>query len=1037
MSLLNYWPTAEEVNRCINHEAEGAHDAVLLAVHQPSSLTYQLASTAITSSGEKVPSDEEALFNHLTTNDVPSGAHVVPITGESGVGKSHMVRMLAARLQSVNEEGRYVMIRIPKSASLRKVVELILEKLPEEEYAYVKSEFAKALSEVDVDTAVINFQSQLDIALSELAKELQSKVQADPRNAALKEQLGHARSLPKFFGDPMLVDYFRSDVFPRFVQRAIEGAKATDEQARAEDFHADDFELPRKIDITQAASLTRSYYTLNLTIREGEGRRVAARLLNESNVVDLAIRRLFKLQESLGGMTLQEVILEIRRLLLEQDRELVILVEDFKALTGIQDTLLNVLIQEGVRDGNREFATMRSVIAVTDGYLREKDTIATRAKRVWRVESHLSGDEEVLRRTKALVASYLNAARWGYEELVGHFERSGGVQSRQHARIAPYADHDTTESSVLSAFGVEGEIPLFPFTEQAIEQLARATLTQNNALVFTPRFIIDNVLRALLLSGRPAFERGQFPPPDINAAGTNAEVTQWLASLPVSNDVRERYRRVVTIWGNGPLTAADIGYIPKEVFDAFKLDRPSVEFRRLPTPIRDPDPIKPIIPPPDPEPKADDQGLIDALESWVQKSERLPQTVANRIRQSIASALNERIDWPSERCAKSPITYKQISIPLAGGNANIASDAIEVAADNSDPTGEVRVALTAVTRFYELNGGKTNYAGVDDDLIWIANLADRLMPKALALVRASTRRKLGVALRLLSTNSRILGAIERGRTSASLATFLFSEPQIPVRAAEEAPTEFGEWRAMQEQALRMRPELTQLVASFCGSFQGTGKTPYAMDMILATECFLPESETANLTALDGLSSDLKQAVQAMSEVRVKALACKVSQQASSIRTKVVAELGETFDKQEIVDEIKALADELKESGVWNTEEIGMGHIAFKNMCEDFRSCALRESIAVLAASGEGEEGASEIQLISRMGRFDIHPLIIASRFVEAARKVVRAAEKRAKSLEEQFKGVDPQGTAGEIQTLFQDLVNEMSALGMEGKATCS
>lgn len=94
-------------------------------------------------------------------------------------------------------------------------------------------------------------------------------------------------------------------------------------------------------------------------------------------LVDQAIRQLFSLHQSLGGMTLQEVILEIRRRLLGQNRELVIFVEDFKALTGIQDTLLKVLIQEGIRDGFQELATLRSVIAVTDGYLAEKDTIRT------------------------------------------------------------------------------------------------------------------------------------------------------------------------------------------------------------------------------------------------------------------------------------------------------------------------------------------------------------------------------------------------------------------------------------------------------------------------------------------------------------------------------------------------------------------------------------------------------------------------------------------------------------------------------------
>ena len=71
--------------------------------------------------------------------------------------------------------------------------------------------------------------------------------------------------------------------------------------------------------------------------------RVAVDVLN-GKVVDQAVRQLFQLHEAIGGMTLQDVILEIRRLLLVDGRELVILVEDFKALTGIQQTLLHILI---------------------------------------------------------------------------------------------------------------------------------------------------------------------------------------------------------------------------------------------------------------------------------------------------------------------------------------------------------------------------------------------------------------------------------------------------------------------------------------------------------------------------------------------------------------------------------------------------------------------------------------------------------------------------------------------------------------------
>jgi hypothetical protein len=72
-----------------------------------------------------------------------------------------------------------------------------------------------------------------------------------------------------------------------------------------------------------------------------------------------------------------------------------------------------------------------------------------------------------------------------------------------------------------------------------------------------------------------------------------------------------------------------------------------------------------------------------------------------------------------------------------------------------------------------------------------------------------------------------------------------------------------------------------------------------------------------------------------------------------------------------------------------------------------------------------------------MGRFDVHPLIVASRFVDASRKVVRASEKIAKRFEDQSQGVDPQAQASEIQTLFEDLLNEMDALGVDGETVCS
>src|SRR3990172_13398382 len=154
MSLRDYLPSSNEVNRCIKNEAEGAHEAVLLAVHQSSPLSYRAVS------GHKsVATNERELLEFLLTRHVASGALVVPITGASGVGKSHLIRIIAARLRSSPEARRHLIIRIPKSASLRRVVELILEPLPDQSYAAVKAAFKTALAAVDVETAAIRFQA--------------------------------------------------------------------------------------------------------------------------------------------------------------------------------------------------------------------------------------------------------------------------------------------------------------------------------------------------------------------------------------------------------------------------------------------------------------------------------------------------------------------------------------------------------------------------------------------------------------------------------------------------------------------------------------------------------------------------------------------------------------------------------------------------------------------------------------------------------------------------------------------------------------
>ena len=1032
MSLMRYWPRTEEIDACIKHEAEGAHDAVLLAVHRPTPISYKLVS-----SEKIIDSNEQELFEHLITEDVPSGVHVLPITGVSGVGKSHIVRILNARLETINADGKFVIIRIPKSASLRKVIELILEKLPEEQYDQVREDFSKAVNEhLDVKTAVMHFGNALEIALKELESSLRAELRANPSKQNLKIQIHHVRNLPDFFGDSELKEHFRDKVFPRFVSRAISGQLQVDTNDFIEDFVPEDLVLSDSIVKNQlhlAANKVERYYKAILQLKDGEGFQIATNMLNEHLVVDKAIRQLFQLNQTFGGMTLQDVIIEIRRRLLEQGRELVIFVEDFKALTGIQDILLKILIQEGVRDGEQQLATMRSAIAVTDGYLKTEDTILTRAQREWRVESKLSDPKEVLKFTKNLVAAYLNAARWGFAELKRNFEAKKHNGYIGGEWISPYEDPDSDEDATfLKAFGYESNIPLFPFTEMAIENLAQSALTRDNILVFNPRFIIDNILRMLLRQGRAAYENKQFPPPSIKNTNLSADVAQWLTSLGYSSEDHNRYQRILSIWGNDPQSINEVGYIPREVFGAFHLEPPSIEFRNRPvTTDNTPSPQKVVTDPSDFE--LDDKDLRNSLDSW-SKGEAMSQRTANQIRKSIAEALNNQIDWGFERGLKIEIQTSQISIPNAKGEGGIAKNAIKVADNYSDQSGMIRSELSAVTRFYHISSGQRPYADMDDDLVRIGNLTDRLGPEVLEIIRSNKIWKLKVSLNLLQTNSLILGGGLPSDNILRIADFLFSEKESFSKLPQDTTTEFISWYELKEKALKVRPELIQLVTDLCSSFQGSGRTPYAIDIVQIANSIQTENPTQTYRDLD-LSEELKSALNLMQEIRVKSQARRVFQLAISIRDKMKAELGKEINKKLIVDELKALADLLGDYGIWPTHAVGFDKKVYKNRCDEFRDLRLIDSLKTLQKADQAESEQINEQTLGRIGNIDFYPLIVASKFVDSSKNLIYEVEKLIDNSQKQNSGVDPKQHAIEIQNLLESLSSNLDSFTDQGESS--
>ncbi len=1048
MNLLDYWPTEEEIARCIKAEAESVSDEVLLAVHQSFPVAYHnvgadgKVNTGITNRGS-----ESELLEHLLSS-APEGSTVVPISGASGVGKSHLIRILDARIRNLPNADNYLVIRIPKSASLKRVVELILdaEPLEDKKYDEVKEAYKKALADIPLEEAVINFQAQMEIALQSYSQKLDAVQTESSSDSSIGKRSSHAKKLPSLMSDDITVDYFRKKVFPRIVKRAVQGI-STEGSADIEidpkdgQFKAEDLDLYDRtdIDINKSSRNVSMYYQF-LQSQGGQNLADAAEVLND--VVDEATQRLYKLHDSVGGLTLGEVILEIRKLLRVDKKDLVILVEDFYALVGIQETLAKVLIQQGVTSDGEEIATIRSAIAVTDGFLDGKDTLATRAGRQWFVESRLENEGEALTRTCSLVAAYLNAARLGEAEIKKYYKRMA-EQSKEDIDSwpPPIFPIDENVETDLEAFGSVNGISLFPFTSWAIEYLSREGSTVDRELVFNPRYVIKKILRHVLISGRTAFRQGDFPQPELLAKSPTSDVSQWINSLSITEEMRDRYKRFITIWGNNPPTRAEIGRIPGGIFEVFGLSEANFEE------------IKPILPATpvvdsDVSSKSSTSGSPDLdkkqaivseyqnlLEGWVQNDETLGQTFSNKIRGALAGLMNQRLDWNAERCEGRDIGRNFFSLPRARGEQGLVTTPIRIAPDNKDPDGSLRRQLLALLRVFDVFKGDDTYPEYCDDLVSVGSLFDQLAPTVLALERTKLDGETKWITDALIVNSNMLGISSKGDTPKSIAkVLLMSSPQIE-ESSVEFPSEFEEWNHLQRNALDSRAELQQLLFRKTGCFQGsTGKSVNCIDINYVVD--VKKSNIANdKTSFDKDHRDLVRQVSDLkrySSPRVK----KVLGRAEKTLKMCEEELGENFDKNQILERMSALAEMLKDTGVWSAVNLGFTAKEYTDVCESFRTTPIKDNLGNLhnlINDKSDQSDQSDQKKIARVGKLLFTPFVITEKFLEQSQQVLKFSMQRVETLEEQYGDVSVKEISDQILKFFDRIESSVQTLSQEIK----
>lgn len=1023
--VLQYWPDQHSVNACIKNEAETADDAVILAVHRPSTLLRRAER-----SETQTRMSEKDLLDAFTSDDVPSGALLLPITGASGAGKSHVIRWLDAQLQRSENRDRYHIIRIPKSASLRTVVELILEPLKDDpRYKKPWQDLTRAVAEVNVDTAVVNFRAHLQNVLTARETELRASRNSGANARNIAQLIGFASDLPRLLSDAATEHHF-ARVLARIIDRALKGAEGEVETAETlTRFVAEDFRLPPDVDISRSSDRVRNFYLRNIAPMDPERIGDALSLLNAA--IDPAINSLFQLEQSTGGVTLQEIILSVRELLwnggAEDRKELVLLVEDFAALAGIQDVLLKVCIQEGVSGGTQTRATMRTALALTDG-LSFRDTILTRARHEWVIDGKFSTYEEVCDAVVDMVGSYLNAARWGDSELNRLFREQSTLGSLTNwLPVWQDETQSVQDAEAIAAFGTSNSgVPLFPFTRQAIEVFAKRILAKADRLEFNPRRVINQIIREVLLM-RTSFEAGDFPP-TFDGYRTTAPVAEWVNQRHQPEKISRRLSSLLAIWAGNPADAKGLGGLPSLIFTTFGVPSPKDLGGVVPVP---PTPTPPVIggggsPSPNPSPVVpsplpaeEENPRIEAmrtkLENWANGIE-LDQASANALRSALMQMAMDAVNWPELRVRKLSLHHQLIEIPKARGNAN---SRYKISPSVSDDNAVLRTGLLAAYRYGE-NARGWDYAGADDDYVRSMVLVDYIAEQIKADVIKQAKRSLQIVCHGLITQARILGlepAINISRPEDLLNAVMLAPSPQGHEPFEERWDELKKSMSAKVGEIPIRSALQAYVLESAGAFQGTGRTPFAIDAIRLLQAF---TENSGEQALPDMQNEFRTFLRVASEVSLRSSISQAIVKIQRFKKEVDAEFGVSFDKRAFVSDIQSIFMKLVETGV----PIGL---PFRK--EDYLARLTEFSTSPVKAMLDKIEKVLSAdrddlpRILNSLGALDLGLIGRTMDFLSQTTAFLNVIESAADREEENRKSADPDYYIAEIKKCLEELAD--------------
>jgi len=793
----------QQVTATIETEAVSPSKPVFFATHTPLRIR-RTGKDGLRSDTPGPTVDEAEVARDFLTRDPVNGALLMPVIGQSGTGKSHLVRWVKERMP---KSDRQHVIYLPKSGtSLKSLLTNLLADRTDGPLAALRDQVTSMTSGMDLAA----LQERLLNGLQEAV------VAAEPTSQEMRRLVGRGR-LETLLLDP----YVRGHLLrPTGLISLMASSQLTDGAAEAYDrpleFTVDDLPLDLD-DFRQTAGPTQRMLSY---LRTGDGpQQLAVTLLNQalgSAVANAA---------NLGSGRLGEALLAVRRQLAAEGREIVLLIEDFALIQGVQRELLEAVIEAGVRDGRTEFAPIRTLLAVTTGYYRNLvDTALTRAQAatpyVYDLDVQFDASAAGLDEVEGFVGRYLNAARLGRTVL-------DAVGDDPDVAVPNACDRCPLRVPCHAGFGAStAEHGLYPFNRPALHRAILARAPEDRPDAFNPRAVIGQVIRSVLLERASAITGGTFPDePFIEQFPTHG---LDLPVLPVSVRAEleglspadaPRRAALLEFWGDAPAVVTNLDPV---VHEAFGIPLLPLDNAPEPPPTGRASPGR--APADRPARPASTTVKTSEIEDWGARQRQLPANVARNLREAVRTAVVQRTLWLD------PLMVEPLSSTLRRVwpiKSSVVS--IEGAESENDPrTAQAPIKFGRTPANAAFLQGLLGLAGGDARgnpaaVRRLSDLAERHRPDLVRRIQeetGTTDSDLVPALRVALLGAALAGRVWPGADEATLLAAALDDGAGWV--CRDAELRTPAWREAWERHQTRRPELVDGIRESVGVARGRG-----------------------------------------------------------------------------------------------------------------------------------------------------------------------------------------------------------------------